>query len=88
MEKSLSLLQNSGIDFELRTTVVKEFHTAADIRAIGEWCTGAPHYYLQDFVDSGNLVGSGCHSLEPLELQAFADIARPYFGDVQLRGID
>ena len=88
VEKSLSLLQNSGIDFELRTTVVKEFHTAADIRAIGEWCTGAPHYYLQNFVDSGNLVGSGCHSLEPLELQAFADIARPYFGDVQLRGID
>jgi len=88
VEKSLSILQNSSIDYELRTTVVREFHTAEDIRTIGEWCADAPHYYLQNFVDSGDLVGSGCHGLEPLELQAFADIARPFFGEVQVRGVD
>ena len=88
IDESLRLLRQSGLDYELRTTIVKEFHTAEDIRAIGEWCHGAPHYFLQNFVDSGNLIGAGFHAVEPLELQAFADAARPYFKDVQLRGID
>ena len=88
VEESLRLLQKSGVDYELRTTVVKEFHTTDDIRAIGEWCQGAPHYYLQNFVDSGNLIAEGCHGVEPLELQAFAEISRPFFKEVGIRGID
>ena len=88
VEESLRLLRQSSIDYELRTTVVKEFHTADDIRSIGEWCQGAPHYYLQGFVDSGNLIAEGCHGVEPMELQAFAEIARPFFGTVSLRGAD
>ena len=87
VEESLSLLRKSGVDYELRTTVVQEYHTADDIRSIGEWCTGAPRYYLQNFFDSGALIGSGLHSPEPLALQAFADIARPFFGLVEVRGV-
>ena len=88
VEESVRLLQNSGINFEFRTTVVKIFHTAADIQAIGEWCQGAPHYFLQQFVDSGDLVGVGCEALDPLEVKAFADLMRPFFYEVGVRGID
>ena len=88
VEESLQLLKESGVDYELRTTIVQEFHTVEDIRAIGEWCRGAPRYFLQNFVDSGNLIGSGFHAAAPLEMQAFANIATPYFGEVTLRGID
>ena len=88
IEQSAALLKSSGIDFEFRTTVVKEFHTAQDIVSIGQWLAGSPRYYLQQFVDSGDLVGTGCTAVEPLELQAFAEIARPFFGKVELRGID
>ena len=88
VEESVRLLQNSGINFEFRTTVVKIFHTAADIQAIGEWCQGAPHYFLQQFVDSGDLVGVGCEALDPLEVKAFADLMRPFFDEVGVRGID
>ena len=88
VEESVRLLQNSGINFEFRTTVVKKFHTAADIQAIGKWCQGAPHYFLQQFVDSGDLVGVGCEALDPLEVKAFADLMRPFFDEVGVRGID
>ena len=88
VEESVRLLQNSGINFEFRTTVVKKFHTAADIQAIGKWCQGAPHYFLQQFVDSGDLVGVGCEALDPLEVKAFADLMRPFWGEVGVRGID
>lgn len=88
IEQSVQLLKNSGIDYEFRTTIVKEFHTAQDLVSIGQWLDGSPRYFLQQFVDSGDLVGSGCTAVEPLELQAFADLVRPYFKEVSLRGID
>ena len=56
VKKSASLLMQGRIPFEFRTTVVNEFHTLEDIDEIGKWLQGAPTYYLQDFVDSGNLI--------------------------------
>ena len=88
VEESVRLLQSSGVDFEFRTTVVREFHTAADIRAIGQWLEGSPRYFLQKFVDSGDLVGTGCHGLEDAEMRALAETARPWFREVTLRGVD
>jgi pyruvate formate lyase activating enzyme len=87
IEQSAALLKNSGVDYEFRTTVVKEFHTAQDIVSIGQWLAGSPRYYLQQFVDSGDLVGTGCTAVDPLELQGFADLARPFFSLVELRGV-
>ena len=88
VEESVRLLQTGGVDFEFRTTVVKEFHTAQDFVSIGQWLAGSPRYFLQQFVDSGDLVGTGCTAVEPLQLKEFADLTRPFFGSVELRGIN
>ena len=88
VEESIRLLRESGIDYEFRTTLVREFHTVEDIRAIGEWVGGAPHYYLQNFVDSGNLIAAGLHPLEKEEILALQGIAREYFPSVETRGLD
>lgn len=88
VDESIRLLKAGGVDYEFRTTVVREFHTAEDIRAIGRWVQGASRYFLQNFVDSGNLVGQGCHGLSPLEMQALAEAASPFFGSVSLRGVN
>lgn len=88
VDESIRLLKAGGVDYEFRTTVVREFHTAEDIRAIGRWVQGASRYFLQNFVDSGNLVGQGCHGLSPLEMQALAEAARPFFSSVSLRGVN
>ena len=88
VEESIRLLRGGGTDFEFRTTVVREFHTEADIRAIGAWLEGAPRYFLQKFVDSGDLVGAGCHGLEDAQMRALAEAARPWFGAVGLRGVE
>lgn len=87
VEESVRLLRDSGVDYEFRTTVVQGLHTPADIRAIGRWLEGSPRYFLQRFVDSGDLVGSGCRSPEPEELQALAEAAAPWFQEVALRGV-
>lgn len=87
IERSVALLQQSGIPYEFRTTVVQQLHTDEDLLQIGRWLQGSPRYFLQNFVASGNTIADG---LSPRDPQALRDIAaqlQPYFETVGLRGI-
>lgn len=87
-EESVDLIRNSGLSYEFRTTVVKEFHTKEDLLAIGEWLNGAKCYALQAFKDSGNLIKPGLSGYTRDELSSFRDMLVPYFEEVLLRGVD
>ena len=86
--ESVSFLLSGAVDYEFRTTLVRELHRPEDLDAIAAWLAGAPRYYLQNFVDSGNLIGRGYHGFTAEQLQGFAERVRPFFGAVELRGID
>jgi len=49
IKKSIKLIMNSGLDYEFRTTVVKELHKKEDILGIVEYINGARKYVLQKF---------------------------------------
>lgn len=87
IEKSLTLLKMSGVDYELRTTVVKEFHDEDSFRTIGPWIAGAKRYFLQCFTDRDTVPRQGLHAPEKDELERFADIVRPYVQEISLRGV-
>lgn len=87
IDESIRLLQTSGVDYEFRTTLVRELHTAEDLAAIGRWLSGAPRYFLQQFVDSGNLIAPGYTGFEAEEMAAMAEIVRPWVTSVALRGV-
>lgn len=87
VRESVAFLLSGPVDYELRTTVVREFHTREDFAAIGEWIRGARRYFLQNFVDSGGLIRPGLHGVGKEELEAFADVVRPYVPSVQIRGV-
>ena len=84
---SLSILRGSGIPFELRTTAVRGIHTEADFDAIGRWIGDVPAYYIQRFVDSGQLLGSGCDAFSPEEMERLLTTVRRYTPSAQLRGV-
>ena len=86
IQESVQLLRQGKVDHEFRTTVMRPYHTAADIEAIARWLEGSPRYYLQTFVDSGHLIGGGMDPFTPEEMQGLAALARPYFGTVEVRG--
>ena len=85
--QSAELLMQERIPFEFRTTLVREFHTLEDVLEIGRWLQGAPRYFLQHFVDSGDLLSGGLHPVEEDEMRVMADILRSYVKEVELRGI-
>ncbi len=85
--QSAELLMRERIPFEFRTTLVREFHTLEDVLEIGRWLQGAPRYFLQHFVDSGDLLSNGLHPVAEDEMRVMADSLRPYIKEVELRGI-
>lgn len=86
IKESIDILLNSGREFEFRTTVVKEFHEAADFHAMGNLIKGAEHYYLQSFTDRDTVPFGNLHAPAKEELQSFLAIAREYVPGAQLRG--
>ena len=87
VEESVELIMSSGIEYEFRTTVVKEFHAPEDFHAIGRWLRGAKAYYLQCFEDSGDILCPGLHAPDRSELEHYLAIAGSYITNTNLRGI-
>ena len=86
--ESAALLLEGRVDYEFRTTVVREFHDSDSFRAIGPWLAGAKRYFLQSFVDRDTVIQEGLHPWGREELEAFAAIVRPWVPEVALRGVD
>ncbi len=87
VQESVRFLMGGKIPYEFRTTVVDEFHEAADMEAIGRWIAGARAYYLQNFVDSGACIREGLHAKSPEDLHLFRSLLTKYVPNTQLRGI-
>lgn len=87
LNASIDYLCRGKIDFEFRTTVVAEFHTENDIEKIAVKINRAKKYFLQNFVDSGNLIGENLHAADEKTLAKMLEIAQKHIPDAKLRGI-
>ena len=54
--ESVNFLLSRAVEYEFRTTVVRELHEYNDFEAIGEWISNADKYFLQQFKNSGDLI--------------------------------
>ena len=88
IRESVAFLLEGTVDYEFRTTVVREFHDGDSFRAIGPWLAGAKRYFLQSFVDRDTVIREGLHPWDRESLQPFADLVRPWVPSVELRGVD
>lgn len=86
--ESVEFLKAGTVPYEFRTTVVKELHCAEDFEKIGPWIAGCPDYFLQNFVESENVLEHGFSSCTKDELLSYLEIVKPYVGHISLRGID
>ena len=87
VDKSVEILKQKKVDFEFRTTIVKEYHTIDDVEKIAEWINGCDKYFLQSFIDSGDVIKNNlsAHSRETLEFMRLA--ALNVLSKVEIRGI-
>lgn len=87
LEETIKFLLSDEIDYEFRTTVVKELHTEKSLAALSTWVGTAKRHYLQNFNDSGSVIKSGLHSYTETELKEIYKNIAPKFNNLQLRGL-
>ena len=87
IKESISIIKESGIDHEFRTTAVKEYHSAEDFDAIAEWIQGDSKYFIQHFEDSGNLIGDNLSPLSREEMTALSEKVKDRLPNTALRGV-
>ena len=85
--ETVDFLKEGHVDYEFRTTVVKELHEASDFEAIGRWIAGAQSYALQPFKDSGDVIEQGLSAPSSEDLAAFLAIVSKYVSNAQIRGV-
>ena len=90
VERSVALLLEGKTPFEFRTTLVDELHEASDFAAIGRWIAGTERYFIQGYVDSGDILGGGerFHAASPEKAKACLEAVRPFIPGAQLRGVE
>ena len=85
IKESIEILRSSGIDFEFRTTVVRQLHTERDILGIGEWLGGKDKIFLQTFTDSGDLIGTGYTAYSEEEMKSLLSLLQKHMPNAALR---
>ncbi len=84
---SISIIENSGVDYEFRTTVVKEIHTEKDFHEITEMISSKSTYYIQSFKNSSNILAPGLSACDKQTLDYYLSIIKTKVPNSYLRGL-
>ena len=87
IEESKNILMSGKVDFEFRTTVANPLHQREDFYKIGEWLRGNEKYFLQQFKDSGDIIGNQISAYGEVEMEVFINILKPFVPNAQIRGV-
>ena len=85
VEESIDFLLADTVDYEFRTTVTAELHTPQDIGDIAKRIKGAKRYFLQNFIDSGDIVSPGNSPVTPQVMAEMVKTAQDLVGSASAR---
>ena len=89
VQNSIEYFLSNDLDYEFRTTLIKEFHSKENIQNIAKEISGAKKYFLQKFKNGENCIDAT--SLNPIDnstVLEFIEILTPYVPNVKTRGYD
>ena len=87
IEESIDIIIAKAPDYEFRTTVVRELHTANDVYKIANLIKNAKKYFLQSYVDSGDIMTEGFSAYSAEEMLEILENTRKILPCTELRGI-
>ena len=91
VEESIRFLMTGSLDYEFRTTVVRELHSVESLRSMANWLLNlAPEhrvkrFFLQSYVDRDSVLMPGLSAPEEKMLTEYADILRICAENVSIR---
>lgn len=87
VKESVDFLLSGAVDYEFRTTVASGAVLHEDMEGIGQLIRGAERYFLQGFVDSGDLIGEGVGPYTKEEMEEMLSVVKKYVPAAELRGV-
>ncbi len=87
ISRSIEILKAGKVDYEFRTTVVRELHTKESLESAARWIAPAKAWFLQSFVDSGDTIGSGFSAYDKAFMKELQQSLSQIVENVELRGI-
>ena len=87
IKESVDFLLSGAVDYEVRTTVAKGVVLPEDMEGIGQLIKGAKRYFLQGFVDSGDILGEGVGPYSKEEMESMLEAVKKYIPSAELRGM-
>ena len=85
VKRSADILMQGRVDFEFRTTLMRELHSEDDIRAIGKWLSGGEKYFLQTYRDEGDLLVGGFTPFTAVETWRLLTVLREFIPNAEIR---
>ena len=86
IKKSISLLLENKIDYEFRTTLVKQYHDFDVIKDIANDIKGAKKYYLQKFVYREGVINNSLQEIDINSVKEYITYLKQYISIVEIRG--
>ena len=87
INESIEFLLEGKVDYEFRTTVVRELHSVFSVEGIGKMIKGAKRHYIQAFIDSGELIGFALNPVSKAEMETMRNVMLKYVDSCEIRGI-
>lgn len=88
VEKTVEYFLTSNVDYEFRTTLIREYHTKEDMVKIGEWIKGANKYFLQKFKNGENCLTQVLNDVPIDTAKEFLEIVSKSVKYASLRGYE
>lgn len=87
IKQSIDLIKNSGVEYEFRSTLIKECHSPEVLEAMKRLVAGAKRYYLQTFRPGHTLLPAfeKYHPFSEAEIRGIMDMFKGAAGEVGIR---
>ncbi len=86
IKKTLELFKRFNVPYELRTTLVENFHSEENMKKLAQDLKGEKLLYLQKFVDSGSCIQNNLTEVKKDKALNFKQILSSTIEKVELRG--
>lgn len=86
VKQSIDILKTSKIDYEFRTTLVKEYHDLNTINEMKELLQGSKKLFLQKFVLRDTCLNQNLHEVDMNIANSYKEILESTISKVLLRG--
>lgn len=87
IDKSIEIIMNKAPEYEFRTTVVRELHSIKDIEEIATLIKNSKKYFLQSYVDSGDVIDNSFSAYSAEEMLKILESAKRILPITALRGV-